>query len=70
MSPADETVEAELKWQTRGGEVSKTWKLKMLSNGPANKFVFFDEDEEPRLFVDPEDLMEMKADAKEAVLDR
>jgi len=70
MNPADETLEVELSWQTRGGEVSKTWKLETMSAGPEDKFVFFDEDDEPRLFVTPEDLMEMKADAKEAVLGR
>lgn len=68
MSSANRNVTVTFRWETRAGEVTKTFDLQTMTDGPDGRFCFLDDDDEPRVILSAEELADLQQRADEKVL--
>jgi hypothetical protein len=68
MSSSERNTKVTFRWETGSGEVTETFDLKTLTDGPDGRFVFFDTDDEPRVILSAAELADLQQRAGKKVL--
>lgn len=70
MSSSERNAKVTFRWETRGGDVTETFDLRTLTNGPDGRFLFLDENDEPRVVLSAEELADLQQRADEEAMKR
>lgn len=68
MNSSEDDLRFELHLVSSRGESTMSWDLDTFTDTSSGKFIVFDEEGDPRLILDAEDLIEMQLPADEKVV--